>query len=249
MMLLLYAGYDMAKIQLYQWGPLANQESASPFCVKVQYAMRYKRLAFEIVNVTSPLLVRKLNPRRKLPVMVADGVTIADSSEIVGCLEANYPKPQLYPPEPQARAHALLIEDWADESLYWYVVYERWQVADQFEQVAEVLFSAAPRPLKAVIKFAVRQRVRNALRGQGLGRLSLKQQREKLGLALDWLDSMLDGQFLCGRDLSIADLAVAAQIAGLDMPFTPVVQTAVRERARLMRWLERSREAVSVKQP
>ena len=31
----------MKRIQLYQFGPLGDRESGSPFCVKVHYAMRY----------------------------------------------------------------------------------------------------------------------------------------------------------------------------------------------------------------
>ena len=99
------------KIQLYQFPPLANQESASPFCVKVHYAMRYKRLPFEVVNVASPLAVRRLSKRGKLPVMIYDGVTVTDSTDIIRHLEARHPEPQLYAREQQARALALLLED------------------------------------------------------------------------------------------------------------------------------------------
>ena len=38
----------MGKIQLYQFGPLDHQESASPFCVKVRNAMRYKRIPINL---------------------------------------------------------------------------------------------------------------------------------------------------------------------------------------------------------
>src|SRR5580658_821657 len=109
----------MEKIQLYQFGPLGDLESASPFCVKVRDAMRYKRVPFDTVNATSPIQVRKLNPRGKLPVMIDDGVMLAD---------------------------------WADESLYWHVVYERWQVAEQFAKFAEVVFSPVPAAVRPMVK-------------------------------------------------------------------------------------------------
>ena len=41
--------------------------------VKVRDALRYKRVPFELTNATSPIQVRKLNPRGKLPVMIDDG--------------------------------------------------------------------------------------------------------------------------------------------------------------------------------
>ncbi len=102
----------MGKLELYQFGPLLNQESASPFCVKARYAMRYKRVAFDTINATSPLQVRRLNPRAKLPVLIDDGLKIVDSSNIVRHLESRQPEPRLYPQEPRARAMALLFEDW-----------------------------------------------------------------------------------------------------------------------------------------
>lgn len=114
----------MSKVKLYQFGPLENQESTSPFCVKVHYALRYKGVPFDVVNVASPIELRRLNSRGKLPVLDVDGFTIADSSDIIAYLEAHHPEPRLYPPESRARAAALLLEDWADESLYWHVLYE-----------------------------------------------------------------------------------------------------------------------------
>jgi len=104
----------MGNIRLYQFGPLGDQESASPFCVKVRDALRYKRVPFETINATSPIQVRKLNPRGKLPVIIDDGMKLADSSEIIRHLETRHPEPLLYPQDPRTRAMALMIEDWAD---------------------------------------------------------------------------------------------------------------------------------------
>jgi glutathione S-transferase len=234
----------MGKIQLYQFGPVGDQESASPFCVKVQRAMRYKRIPFDVINATSPRQVRKLNPRGKLPVMVDDGVKLADSSDIIRHLETRHPAPRLYPQDPRTRATALMLEDWADESLYWHVVYERWQIHEQFSKFAEVIFEPVPALVRPMVKLVFGRQTRGALRGQGLGRLSVDEQRGKFRAALDWLDSMVDGQFLCGADFSIADVAVAAQVGALNIPFTPVAEAEIHSHAKVMRWLDRTFEAV-----
>jgi glutathione S-transferase len=234
----------MGKIQLYQFGPLGDQESASPFCVKVQRAMRYKRIPFQIINATSPLQVRRLNPRGKLPVMIDDGMKLADSTEIVRHLETRHPEPRLYPLEPRTRATALMLEDWADESLYWHVVYERWQISEQFSKFAKVIFSPVPAAVRPMVKLLFARQTRGQLRGQGLGRLGIDEQRAKFRTALDWLESMVDGQFLCGPELSIADVAVAAQIGALNIPFTPVAEAEIHAHAKVMRWLDRTFEAV-----
>jgi glutathione S-transferase len=234
----------MEKMQLYQFGPLGDLESASPFCVKVRDVLRYKRIPYDTVNATSPVQVRKLNPRAKLPVLVDGAVKLADSSIIVRHLETRHPEPRLYPQEPRARAMALLLEDWADESLYWHVVYERWQIPEQFAKFAEVVFSPVPAPARPLARLLFGRQTRRQLRGQGLGRFSVGEQREKFRAALDWLDAMIDGHFLCGAELSIADVAVAAQVGALNVPFTPLAEAEIHAHAKVMRWLERTFQAL-----
>jgi hypothetical protein len=87
----------MAEIKLYQFGPIADRESASPFCVKLHYALRYKRLPFETVNLASPTQVKKYNPRGKLPVLIG-AVAIAGMKKISADLSA---------------AH--LVDDWEEQ--------------------------------------------------------------------------------------------------------------------------------------
>jgi glutathione S-transferase len=234
----------MDKLQLYQFAPLGTQESASPFCVKVRNAMRYKRLPFETINATSPIQIRKLNSRGKLPMLVDDGMNFIDSTIIVQHLEAHHPEPRLYPADARTRAMALLIEDWADEALYWHVVYERWQVRDQFAKFGEAVFSPVPAALRPMLKLIICRQVRRHLRGQGLGRMQVNEQREKFRAALDWLESTINGHFLTGAEVSIADIATAAQIEALNMPFTPVAQAEIHAHAKIMQWLERTFDAI-----
>ncbi len=138
----------MAEIKLYQFGPIADRESASPFCVKLHYALRYKGLPFEAVNLASPTQVKKYNPRGKLPVLGYDGTLILDSSDVVHYIEQRHPEPRLSPENERERAQALLLEDWADESFYWHVVYENWLIDDQFEKFAAEILAPMPAPLR-----------------------------------------------------------------------------------------------------
>ena len=85
----------MAEIKLYQFGPVADRESASPFCIKLHYALRYKRLQFEAVNLASPSQVKEYNPRGKLPVLGYDDTLILDSSDVVRYIEERHPATSL----------------------------------------------------------------------------------------------------------------------------------------------------------
>jgi glutathione S-transferase len=235
----------MADIKLYQFGPVLGRESASPFCVKIHYAFRYKRIPFDVVNLNTPTQVKKYNSRGKLPVAAYDGRLIADSSEIIRLLEEQHREPRLYPENERQRSYALLLEDWADESLYWHVVYENWLVDDQYDKFAPEILSSIPSLLRPVIKIIARRQTRANLNGQGLGRVSLPEHRAKLGQCLDWLNSLCDGEFLCGKDLSVADIAVAAQATSLLSPITPYTAGEIRKRSRLLGWYERTITAVA----
>ena len=224
------------------WG---LSESASPFCVKLHYALRYKRLPFETVNLASPSQVQKYNPRGKLPVLGYDGTLIVDSTDAVRYIEQRHPEPRLYPENERERAQALLLEDWANESLYWHIVYENWLIDEQFEKFAAQILAPMPGPLRPLIKIIARRQTRASLLGQGLGRVKPEEHRRMLCDSLDWLNSIADGGFLCGKELSIADVAVAAQVACLVGPLTPVAAVEVRKRTPLMAWYDRTKAAVA----
>jgi len=235
----------MAAIKLYQFGPAGGHESGSPFCIKLHYAMRYKRLPFETVNLATPNQRKKYNPRGKLPVLEYNATLIADSTEAVRYLELHNPEPRLYPADERERAQALLLEDWADESLYWHVVYERWLIDDQYDKFAAEILAPMPALVRPLVKIIARRQSRANLVGQGLGRVKPEEQRKMLYDSLDWLDCIADGAFLCGKELSIADVAVAAQVTCLLDPIAPVVGAEVRKRKRLMAWYDRAMAAVA----
>jgi glutathione S-transferase len=235
----------MPEIKLYQLPPFGGLPSVSPFCVKVHDALRYKRLNFEIVNFTNPMGIRRINPRGKVPTLTYDGATILDSTDIIAAVESRHPEPRLYPAAEPLRSQALMIEDWADESLYWHAVYERWMVDEQFQPFAEEVFSSAPAPLRMFIKSIARRQVRSQLRAQGLGRLTLEEQRAKFTTILGWLENRMGSNFLLGPDLTIADLAVAAPLKSLDMPGTAFSSEQIRKHKRVAGWLDRVKSAVS----
>src|SRR5206468_4282039 len=97
--------------------------SDSPFCLKARICLQLKAVPFRRVTVTVGRLreLRQLNPRRKVPVLVHGGNVVCDSTRIAHYLDAHYPEPSIVPTDAEARAYATLLEEWADEALYFLI--------------------------------------------------------------------------------------------------------------------------------
>ena len=127
------------RIVLHQW-------EISPFCGKVRRILQLKGLAYEVVEYggLKALAAAKLSPVGKLPVLEYNGEKIQDSSAIARFLEACHPAPALFPADPAEAAQAHFLEDWADESLYWFEVYFRFMFPDATRRTLEIMQRGRP---------------------------------------------------------------------------------------------------------
>jgi glutathione S-transferase len=224
-----------------------HQFELSPFCDKVRRALRYKGVPFTVVNVpvsTAPLKLRRLNSAGKVPVLENDGRHVADSTDIGLYLEESYPEPPLYPTEPSARALCHVLEDWADESLYFYEMRLRFTFPHNARRWIPALLEHDPAPLRATARVVVPRIVRQQLAKQGVGRKSDAQVLAEVQRHLDAVgDFVADKQWLVGDALTMADLAVFAQlhcIRGTDEG-----GRMVASRPALAAWMERVHRATA----
>src|SRR5262249_22261650 len=110
-------------IELY-WHPL----SIMPWRVRI--ALREKGLAYESVKVnvygTSERSAEflRLNPFGQIPVLVDDGLAIAESMAIVEYLEERYPEPPLMPADAATRARVRQWMGWSTD--YWPLAWKKW---------------------------------------------------------------------------------------------------------------------------
>ncbi|MEH6593707.1 MAG: glutathione S-transferase family protein [Halioglobus sp.] len=91
----------------------------SPFNEKFTRTLRLKGLQYEMQQY--PLgssEVKKFSPSSKLPCLQHDDRFIHDSTDIVYYLEESFPQNPVLPDDPAQQAIVNIIEDWADESLY-----------------------------------------------------------------------------------------------------------------------------------
>ena len=92
----------------------------SPYVRKVLACLELKGVAYEIDPVV-PFFgderFTALSPLRRVPVLIDDQVTLADSSVICQYLEDRYPAPALYPADVADRARARWLEEYADSRM------------------------------------------------------------------------------------------------------------------------------------
>jgi glutathione S-transferase len=223
----------VARIVLHQW-------EISPFCGKVRKILRRKNLAYETIEYGGLLAgaAAKLSRVGKLPVLDYDGTRIQDSTHIAAFLETRHPEPSLYPSEPAQRAQALLIEDWADESLYWYDIFLRAEYPEVLPNVVALMCKGRPAWEHRVFGLIFRRLLRKQLRGQGIGRQSRSVVESHLLELMSGLDAMLAGrEWLVGSAISIADISVSAQLD--EILRTSVLAPRIRQCSGVIAWLGR----------
>jgi glutathione S-transferase len=89
----------------------------SPYVRKVLACLAIKGIDYEIDPIV-PFMgddrFTTLSPLRRVPVLMDDRVTLADSSVICQYLEDRYPSPAVYPVDVADRARARWLEEYAD---------------------------------------------------------------------------------------------------------------------------------------
>lgn len=219
------------EIVLHQW-------CISPFCTKIRKVLAFKGLAYRIEEYGG---LRGIKPKGlsqvgKLPVLDYGDQRIQDSSKIAQALDAIHPSPPLIPSS--LDVHLVhLLEDWADESLYWYQLWLRIYDDEALDRAVAAACEGRPAYERPIFKMAM-SRYRGWVKAHGLGRYPAEAVLADFQRHLDALEGRLQRDtWLCGRASSIADIAVAAQL-------DEVVRTSrhahlIDERPRLNAWRAR----------
>ena len=223
----------MGDVVLHQW-------DISPYCRKVRKALRRKGVVYRTVDYNGLRAPKaaKLHPSGKLPVLDWDGERIADSTLFCADLDRRVPDPPLVPADPRDAALARLLEDWADESLYYFEMQFRAAYPDAATKAVELLCEGRPGWEKPLVRPIFLRSLRSRLKAHGFGGWSREEVERWFTRHLDDLDAMLTGrEWLVGTQCSIADLAVSSQLD--EVVRTSTLAGTVRARPVLAAWLDR----------
>ena len=217
-----------------------HQGEISPYCGKVRKILRVKGIAYDVENyngLRSPKAAA-LTPAGKLPVLDWDGERIADSTAIAVFLDQRQPLPALYPADPRDAAMARMLEDWADESLYYFAIFFRVRYDDAMSRSVALLCEGRPAWERPVFRPIFSRMIRRKLREHGFSGRTREQIEAEFVRHLDDLETVLRGcDWLVGDSQSIADIAVSAQID--EVVRTSHLAGRIRSLPGISKWLAR----------
>ena len=209
---------------------------SSPFCMKVRAILQYKKVAFQSVSPLAALgELRRRGKTGKVPAIDLDGRMIADSTDIAYALEERFPEPSILPATEYQRGLCHVLEDWADESLYFLGLYYRWFDDEGRKPIAGVF----GRSLRGRLAYAFYlRRILRQLRGQGTLRKPPKHVAADLGRQLDAVESLVQPtDYLLGDVPFLCDFALWGQLANLRR--TPVGNDAMASRSVIHSYMNR----------
>jgi len=187
----------------------------SPFCDKVRRVLHYKGLAYTTVEikVADISFLKRRAPTGKVPILDYGSRRIWDSTDICLALEELHPDPVLVPTDPRERADVMLLEDWADETLYFFEMTMRFTWPDERTKWSLELAKRDAAPVRALAPFLVPRITTKTVGFQGLGRKDRVHVMRDLARLLDALEARLAATGYCvGDSITLADIAIASQI-------------------------------------
>jgi len=124
--------YAPASMSIVLYGP-----AIAPYTEKVVRALGLKKLPFDLVEPRSDEDYKRWSPETGLlPVIDLDGERVADSTRILYALDERHPEPPLLSRDPSVAARQRRLEDWVDESFFWYWTQWRRMREEQAEYAA-----------------------------------------------------------------------------------------------------------------
>ncbi len=154
-------------ITLYQLPGAWGLPSISPFCLKVETYLRMTKIAFE----SKPADMRKA-PKGKAPYIRDGARIIGDSGLILDHLKDTRGDRLDHKLGSPDRALGHLVRRTFEESLYFPIVYSRWQDDAGWEALGEVVAGMLPAVARSFLPAVIRRSIAKSLKAQGIGRHS-----------------------------------------------------------------------------
>ncbi|TNF83372.1 glutathione S-transferase family protein [Pseudomonas sp. ICMP22404] len=217
------------------------QFESSPLCEKVRRILGYKGIEYQIheVDRSKAQELKHVSPFGKFPAIDDDGVSVCDSTDIAYYLDNKFAQRPLIPADPILAAQMHIIEDWADESLYFYEITMRLSWEHNARHTIKAIMSTLPKHLTEEQALAlVLAGSQQLVAAQGLGRKTQQQVVADVQRHLKAIAALLkQSKWLVGDSISLADIAVLSQLNCL--LYAREVVDAIKQYPDIVSWAER----------
>ena len=177
---------------------------------------------------------------------IEDGDTaVWDSTDIIYHLERHHGGPSLIPDDARDAALAHAIEEWADESLYFYEMTMRLTWDNNLNAALEEFAATMPGVPKEQLRELIKTGVTQLTQAQGVGRKPRDQVTNDVERHLIALNDLLEGrEWLVGDQLSFADLAVIGQLHAL--LYAEEARASLQGKNNIPAWIDRVNTAAPI---
>lgn len=231
-------------ITLFTFPAAFGLRNVSPFCLKVEMALAYLEVDFEIALESDP----RKGPKDKLPFIIVDGKTIDDSELILKYLDELTGGGLYGNLTAEEMGVGTAFTRLCDDHVYWMLVASRWLDDQWFPNVRKGFFSNFPPLLGPIVARLARAQMRKTYHLHGLGRHDLEQQKWFARQDLQAISNVVENnQYIVGQRLTVFDFNVASLLAGIldNQPATWVTLLA-KEYPALTEYAERVQKDVNV---
>jgi glutathione S-transferase len=192
---------------------ILHQYHLSPFNEKIQRMLNHKGVPFEerYWRIAERGKILKISPTGKLPALEHDDTIVVDSTDMAYYIEQAFPDKPLIPDDPKLRGILHAIEDWADESLYFYEMTLRFTTPGNGERNIPRLIAREGSFVQWLMKRVLPRVLRKTTHTQGIGRKNSEQLIIDTRRHIEAVSNMLGrDDWLLDNRLTLADLAVYA---------------------------------------
>ena len=153
-------------IEFFKFPKNFGMRDASPFVLKLETYLKLAGLDYKTTIIADP---RKA-PKGKLPYIIDNGQTIADSSICIEYLKRTYGDSlgEGLSAEQHAIGHA--VKTMLEERTYWVLVYSRWIEPKHQRIVFDAWFGSIPGFIRGFITRKIIKDMTTAMHGHGIGR-------------------------------------------------------------------------------
>jgi len=231
-------------ITLFTFPEAFGLRNVSPFCLKVEMALSYLDIDYQIALESDP----RKGPKDKLPFIITDGVTIDDSELILDHLDKTTNGGLYGQLSDEEMAVGTAFSRLVDDHLYWMLVASRWLDDDWFENVKIGFFSNMPPLIGPLVAKLARNQIKKTYHLHGLGRHTQEQQEWFARRDLQAIEAIVNSeQYIVGKRLTVFDFSVASLVAGMtDQQPHAWISAVARDYPGLSEYAERVQKELKV---